>query len=92
MIKTASEFFFQNKKCRYFPCHNGTDEDTFNCMFCYCPLYTLGDGCGGNFRFLENGIKDCSGCLTCHTEDAHTLIESKFAELSRIERQNRRNK
>ena len=37
--------FFQNKKCEYFPCHKGIPEEDFNCLFCYCPLYTLGK-CG----------------------------------------------
>ena len=32
--------FFQNKKCEYFPCHKGIPEEDFNCLFCYCPLYT----------------------------------------------------
>ena len=39
--------FFQNKKCEYFPCHKGIPEENFNCLFCYCPLYTLGKSCGG---------------------------------------------
>ena len=47
--------FFQNKKCEYFPCHKGIPEADFNCLFCYCPLYTLGKSCGGNFEYLKNG-------------------------------------
>ena len=38
-------------------------------LFCYCPLYTLGDKCGGNFRYLDNGIKDCSDCLYPHFKE-----------------------
>ena len=34
--------FFQNRECKYFPCHKGIDEEEFNCLFCYCPLYALG--------------------------------------------------
>lgn len=37
--------FFQNKECEYFPCHKGVKEEDFNCLFCYCPLYTLGKHC-----------------------------------------------
>ena len=48
--------FFQNNKCEYFPCHKGIPEEDFNCLFCYCPLYTLGKNCGGNCEFLENGV------------------------------------
>ena len=42
--------FFSNKECEYFPCHAGADPENFNCLFCYCPLYALGDKCGGNFQ------------------------------------------
>ena len=44
--------FFQNKKCEYFPCHKTKNEEDFNCLFCYCPLYALGDKCGGNFKYI----------------------------------------
>ena len=40
--------FFNNKSCEYFPCHKTDDPDSFNCFYCYCPLYALGDSCGGN--------------------------------------------
>ena len=35
--------FFQNKLCEFYPCHPGADPETFSCLFCYCPLYALGD-------------------------------------------------
>lgn len=66
--------FFQNKACEYFPCHKGADPERFNCLFCYCPLYALGDKCGGNFTYLENGIKDCSGCLRPHKRENYDSI------------------
>lgn len=66
--------FFQNKKCEYFPCHGGVDPERFNCLFCYCPLYALGDRCGGKFTYLENGIKDCSGCVRPHEKDNYESI------------------
>ena len=34
------------------PCHKTVGE-SFNCLFCYCPLYALGDQCGGNFTYIE---------------------------------------
>jgi len=58
--------FFQNRNCEYFPCHCGAEPETFNCLFCYCPLYALGSRCGGNFSYMESGIKDCSACLIPH--------------------------
>ena len=54
--------YFAHRECEYFPCHAGADADDFNCLFCYCPLYALGDRCGGCFRYTESGIKDCTGC------------------------------
>ena len=66
--------FFQNKACEFFPCHKTEDTENFNCLFCYCPLYALGSQCGGDFRYLENGIKDCSGCLRPHCRENYGKI------------------
>ena len=57
--------FIQNRACEYFPCHKTNDPDHFNCLFCYCPLYGM-DDCGGNPKYLPNGIKDCSACTVPH--------------------------
>ena len=69
-LKTVPEeceySFFSHTKCEYFPCHKTNAPEDFNCLFCYCPLYTLGSKCGGNFRYLENGVKDCSNCMIPH--------------------------
>lgn len=73
--------FFQNSKCEYFPCHEVKNSDNFNCLFCYCPLYALGEKCGGNFKYLENGIKDCSNCLVPHNPKGHDYIVSKYSEI-----------
>lgn len=60
--------FVQNKECEYFPCHK-VEEDKFNCLFCYCPLYMLGDDCGGNVKYTDTGIKNCSDCTLPHIKD-----------------------
>lgn len=73
--------FFQNRKCEFFPCHSGADEDTFSCIFCYCPLYALGDRCGGSFRYTEQGIKDCSNCLRPHLRENYNTICEKVMEV-----------
>ena len=73
--------FFQNRDCEYFPCHQGIPETEFNCLFCYCPLYALGDRCGGNFRYTESGIKDCSGCLRPHRRENYDSICEKMQEI-----------
>ena len=61
--------FFQHKECEYFPCHQNADAESFSCLFCYCPLYALGDKCGGNFTYTKQGIKDCSACLRPHKKE-----------------------
>ncbi len=77
-----STFFFQNSGCRYFPCHETTDPASFNCLFCYCPLYMLGNRCGGNFRYTKKGIKDCTLCTFPHRPDAAEQIKARFPEIA----------
>ncbi len=74
----ANYDFFQNRECEYFPCHVGADKEGFNCLFCYCPLYALGENCGGRFTYTENGVKDCSACLIPHRRENYTLILKKM--------------
>ena len=76
--------FFCNRECEYFPCHPGADPEQFNCLFCYCPLYALGESCGGNFRYLESGIKDCTGCLVPHLPENYELIIKRFSEIAEL--------
>lgn len=73
--------FSQNRRCEYFPCHKGVKDAVFNCLFCYCPLYALGDRCGGSFTYLENGIKDCSGCVRPHRRENYDLILEKMGQV-----------
>ena len=70
--------FTQHRTCEFFPCHKTGHPEDFNCLFCYCPLYTLGSKCGGNFRYLENGVKDCSDCLLPHGRGSYSYIKSKY--------------
>lgn len=85
MVDYRPECFFTNRECPYFPCHEGIDERDFNCMFCYCPLYALGEDCGGDYRFLDNGVKDCSDCTRLHVGDSGgDLVAERFGELSAI--------
>ena len=76
--------FFNHKDCEYFPCHKTNDPDNFNCLFCYCPLYALKDKCGGNFRYTDNGIKDCSNCFLPHRRDNYDYIMGKFQDIIKI--------
>lgn len=69
-----SHRFFENRECKYFPCHKGTDE--LNCLFCYCPLYTW-ENCPGNPRYiLKEGrrIKVCTECSFPHQPENYDKI------------------
>lgn len=76
--------FFQNKECEYFPCHKCADAENFSCLFCYCPLYALGDRCGGSFTYTESGIKDCSNCLKPHRRENYGKIMEKMADVMEL--------
>lgn len=77
MKRNASEFF-QNRACEHFPCHKGIDESDFNCLFCYCPLYLLGRDCGGNCKYLPNGIKSCVNCTLPHGSGGYAYVMEKY--------------
>ena len=80
--------FFQNRECEYFPCHAGVPEEDFNCLFCYCPLYTLGERCGGQFTYTERGIKSCVGCAFPHVREHYDAVLARFPELAELARRN----
>ena len=71
--------FYQNRECEYFPCHSDADPETFNCLFCYCPLYALGDRCGGDFTYTDQGIKDCSACVRPHCRENYQQIQKQMS-------------
>ena len=73
--------FYKNTACEYFPCHKVKDEENFNCMFCYCPLYFL-EECGGNYK-NNYGIKDCTDCLIPHNPKGYDYINKKIMEENR---------
>ena len=76
--------FFQNRDCEFFPCHADVAEADFNCLFCYCPLYALGDGCGGAFRYTEKGVKSCEDCAFPHRRENYAAVLRRFPELSAL--------
>ena len=81
--------FFQHTACEFFPCHETAHPEDFNCLFCYCPLYALGDKCGGNFQYLASGYKDCSGCLIPHRRENYGRILEKYPQIADLAKQNR---
>ena len=64
--------FFQNRECEFFPCHQNADPERFNCLFCYCPLYSMAD-CGGDY-VNRNGVKDCTDCTYPHEPENYDEI------------------
>ena len=83
--------FFQNRDCEYFPCHKGADPETFSCIFCYCPLYCLGEQCGGHFQYTEKGYKDCSACLRPHLRKNYSAICEKMDAVLELVKKNTAN-
>ena len=81
--------FFQNRDCEYFPCHAGADPENFNCLFCYCPLYALGDQCGGAFRYTEKGRKDCTHCLFPHRRENYGKVNARYEDIAKLAAKNR---
>ena len=70
--------YFENRDCKYYPCHKGIEN--INCLFCFCPLYDL-EECHGNPRYTNvNGkkIKDCTDCAFPHrAENYEAVLERK---------------
>ena len=72
----ANYDFFQNRSCEYFPCHKGADSDNFNCLFCYCPMYTR-EHWPGNPQYIEvkgRKIKACTDCTFPHRPENYDKI------------------
>lgn len=73
--------FFQNRDCEFFPCHKIENEDSFNCLFCYCPLY-LKENCLGSPDYILNGkgqkIRDCSKCTIVHRPEMYDAVIAQF--------------
>ncbi len=84
-VRYEGHVFFANRDCKYFPCHEGIDEDEFNCLFCYCPLYALGPHCGGNFTYTEKGRKNCKNCALLHVRDnGAAIVAAHYEQLAQL--------
>ena len=69
-----SHSYFENRECKYYPCHKGSDN--INCLFCYCPLYHM-TNCPGNYRMVQKdgkAIKTCIDCMFPHIEENYEKI------------------
>lgn len=84
----ASQKYFENRACPYYPCHKMNDEKSgevhLNCLFCFCPLYHM-ENCPGNPSYKEkNGrrIKVCTNCTFPHVKEHYDLIMKIIRENS----------
>lgn len=41
----------------------------------------LGKNCGGNFTYLENGIKSCENCVRPHLRENYDEIVGKYKDI-----------
>jgi len=78
--------FFSNKYCKFFPCHSDIKSSDFNCLFCFCPLYSLGKKCSGNFKYnlKNNNIKNCVDCLLPHSYESYDIVIDKLKTIKDI--------
>jgi Zn-finger protein len=42
----------------------------------------LGDKCGGNYTYMENGIKNCTDCMVPHSRNAVQYIIKRWAGIA----------
>lgn len=70
-VDTENYMGYTNTQCEFFPCHtipSNIAKDTFNCLFCYCPLIAY--ECKGKYAVYTdkrgNLRKDCSMCYYNH--------------------------
>lgn len=78
MLMSENYKYFQNTDCEYYPCHKIKEGQEFNCLFCYCPLYALGEECGGNFTYTKKGVKNCTHCDIPHVKENYDKILEKL--------------
>ncbi len=72
--------YFENRDCKYYPCHKGLDE--MNCLFCYCPFYGK-ENCPGNPRYKEKNqkkVKICTYCTFPHLPEHYDKIIALLKE------------
>lgn len=72
--------YFENRDCRYYPCHR---SDHINCLFCYCPLYRE-ETCPGTYKWIETKdgrkVKSCIDCIWPHMQKNYEKIMNILSE------------
>jgi Zn-finger protein len=85
-LEEKKAHFFSHQGCEYFPCHATDSPQDFNCLFCFCPLYTLVDRCGGGFSYTAKGVKNCMDCPFPHRRENYEAVINRFPELAEAAR------
>ena len=70
--------FFENRDCRYYPCHENIKE--INCLFCYCPMYHL-ENCPGSPQYREKDgkrLKICTNCTFPHKPENYGEVIARL--------------
>lgn len=57
-----SSKFFANRECEHYPCHQCAED--INCLFCFCPLYSM-TNCPGQYKMIEKNGKKIKSCIDC---------------------------
>lgn len=55
---------------------DGAEADGLNCLFCYCPLYSM-ENCPGKNEYIESKgrvIKVCTNCAFPHRPENYEKI------------------
>ena len=76
--------YFKNTDCKYFPCHKGLSDD-FNCLFCYCPMYSM-PNCPGSKTYIEKNGKKIKVCGVVKDETGEPVIGATVMEKGKIGR------
>lgn len=67
--------YFENRECKFFPCHKGLEDH--NCLFCFCPLYNMED-CKGDYKYVKGKdgitVKDCTNCSFPHHHENYEML------------------
>lgn len=72
--------FFENRNCKYFPCHKELEE--INDWFCYCLLY-LRKNSRGNPTYMEKDgrmLKVCTNCTFLHQPENYDVVIQMLKE------------
>lgn len=70
--------FFQHKRCEFYPCHKAKVWK-FNCLWCYCPLFSTEECVNSN---------NCVECVYPHVKDNYDYIIDKLRRIVNMKKEN----